>query len=159
MPLTTRYGEVTNPATGNVVRHVPLANAADVDAAVAAAAAAFPAWRAHPPLRRARILMRFRELMDKHQKDLARIVTEEHGKTLTDAEGSRSRAASKSSSSPPAFRICSRANSAKTWVRTSTVIRCASRSAFAPASRRSTFRRWFRCGCSRWRLRAATPSC
>ena len=84
---TKRYGEVTNPATGEVVRHVPLADAADVDAAVAAAAAAFPAWRAHPPLRRARILMRFRELMDAHRKDLAKIITQEHGKTLADAEG------------------------------------------------------------------------
>ena len=84
---TTRFGEVTNPATGEVVRHVPLANAADVDAAVAAAAAAFPAWRAFPPLRRARILMRFRELMELRRKDLAKIITQEHGKTLADAEG------------------------------------------------------------------------
>ncbi len=85
--LTTRYGEVTNPATGEVVRHVPLANAADVEAAVAAAAAAWPMWRAAPPLRRARILMRFRELMNEQRKDLAKIITQEHGKTLTDAEG------------------------------------------------------------------------
>ncbi len=84
---TTRYGEVTNPATGEVIRHVPLGNAADVDAAVAAAAAALPFWRAYPPLRRARILMRFRELMDAHRKDLAKIITQEHGKTLADAEG------------------------------------------------------------------------
>jgi malonate-semialdehyde dehydrogenase (acetylating)/methylmalonate-semialdehyde dehydrogenase len=92
VPATTlRYGEVTNPATGEVVRHVPLANAADVDAAVQAATAAFPEWRAAPPLRRARVLMRFRELMEAHKKDLARIVTEEHGKTLPDAEGSITR--------------------------------------------------------------------
>jgi malonate-semialdehyde dehydrogenase (acetylating)/methylmalonate-semialdehyde dehydrogenase len=84
---TKRYGEVTNPATGEVVRHVPLADPADVDAAVSAAAAAFPAWRAFPPLRRARILMRFRDLMESHRKDLAKIITQEHGKTLADAEG------------------------------------------------------------------------
>ncbi len=84
---TTRFGEVANPAKGEVVRHVPLANAADVDAAVAAAAAALPAWRAFPPLRRARILMRFRELMEAHRKDLAAVISEEHGKTLADAEG------------------------------------------------------------------------
>ncbi len=88
---TTRYGEVTNPATGDVIRHVPLGNAADVDAAVQAATAALPAWRAAPPLRRARILMKFRELMEANKKDLARIVTEEHGKTLADAEGSITR--------------------------------------------------------------------
>src|SRR5262245_55400307 len=77
---TTRYGEVTNPATGEVIRHVPLANAADVDAAVRAASAALPDWRSAPPLRRARILMRFRELVETHKRDLAKIITEEHGK-------------------------------------------------------------------------------
>jgi len=90
-PTTTRYGEVTNPATGEVVRHVPFANAADVDAAVRSAADAFAAWRASPSLRRARVLMRFRELMERHKKDLAKIVTQEHGKTLIDAEGSITR--------------------------------------------------------------------
>src|SRR6188474_2163745 len=90
-PTTTRYGEVTNPATGEVVRHVPFANAADVDAAVRSAAAAQPGWRAWPALRRARVLMRFRELMERHKKDLAKIVTQEHGKTLIDAEGSITR--------------------------------------------------------------------
>jgi malonate-semialdehyde dehydrogenase (acetylating)/methylmalonate-semialdehyde dehydrogenase len=84
---TKRYGEITNPATGEVIRHVPLGDASDVDAAVKAAADAFPGWRAHPPLRRARIMMRFRELMDAHRKDLAKIITQEHGKTLADAEG------------------------------------------------------------------------
>jgi malonate-semialdehyde dehydrogenase (acetylating) / methylmalonate-semialdehyde dehydrogenase len=90
-PTTQRYGEITNPATGEVVRHVPYANAADVDVAVQAAAAAFPGWRAFPPLRRARVLMRFRELVDAHKRDLAKIVTQEHGKTLADAEGSITR--------------------------------------------------------------------
>jgi malonate-semialdehyde dehydrogenase (acetylating)/methylmalonate-semialdehyde dehydrogenase len=90
-PTTTRYGEVTNPATGEVVRHVPFANAADVDVAVQAAARAFSAWRAAPPLRRARVMMRFRDLLEAHKKDLARVVTEEHGKTLVDAEGSLTR--------------------------------------------------------------------
>ncbi len=87
-PTTTRYGEVTNPATGEVIRHVPYGNAADVDAAVQASADAFPRWAASPPLRRARVLMRFRDLLDRHRKELARIVTQEHGKTLADAEGS-----------------------------------------------------------------------
>src|SRR6266516_7070317 len=88
---TTRYGEVTNPATGEVLRHVPFATTEDVDAAVAAAVAAFPAWKAAPALRRARVLMRFRELMEVHKKDLARLVSEEHGKTRVDAEGSITR--------------------------------------------------------------------
>ncbi len=85
---TTRTAGVTNPATGKVTRHVPLANARDIDAAVASAQRAFPAWRDTPPLRRARILMRYRELLDAHRDELARLVTDEHGKTLSDAAGS-----------------------------------------------------------------------
>jgi malonate-semialdehyde dehydrogenase (acetylating) / methylmalonate-semialdehyde dehydrogenase len=84
---TNRYGEVTNPATGEVIRHVPLANAADVDGAVKSASEALPAWRAAPALRRARVLMRFRELLDANKKELRKIITQEHGKTLIDAEG------------------------------------------------------------------------
>ena len=88
---TKRYGEVTNPATGEVLRHVPFATAEDVADAAAAASAAFPAWRAAPPLRRARVLMRFRELLEAHKKDLARLISQEHGKTVADAEGSITR--------------------------------------------------------------------
>ncbi len=83
-----RYGEVTNPATGAVVRKVPLCPASDIDRAVQAAKAAFPEWRATPPVRRARILMRYRELLEQHQAELAQLVNEEHGKTLPDATGS-----------------------------------------------------------------------
>jgi malonate-semialdehyde dehydrogenase (acetylating)/methylmalonate-semialdehyde dehydrogenase len=86
--VATRRGDVTNPATGQVTAHVPLGNGADVDSAVAAAQAAFPAWRDLPALRRARILMRFRELLDAHRDELAQLVTAEHGKTLPDAAGS-----------------------------------------------------------------------
>lgn len=85
---TKRHGEVTNPATGAVIRRVPFCTRGDIDAAVAAAHAAFPKWRDTPPLRRARILMRYRELLEAHREELARLVTEEHGKTLTDAAGS-----------------------------------------------------------------------
>ena len=85
---SSRHGEVTNPATGEVIRAVPFADAADVDAAVKAAVAAFPAWRATPPLRRARILNRFRELVEQHQKELAALISEEHGKVFLDAMGS-----------------------------------------------------------------------
>ena len=84
---SSRQGEVTNAATGRVVRTVPFADARDIDAAVAAAAAAFPAWRATPPLRRARIITRFRELMERDQKALATVISEEHGKVFLDAMG------------------------------------------------------------------------
>ncbi len=73
-PRGARLGEVFNPATGQVIRHVPLAGRDDVDAAVTAARAAFPAWRDTIPLRRARILTRFRELMEQHRDELARLI-------------------------------------------------------------------------------------
>ena len=83
-----RYGEVFNPATGQIARRVAFADGAMVDAAVQAATAAFPAWRDTPPLRRARILQKFLQLLQANQGELAKIVTEEHGKTLPDAMGS-----------------------------------------------------------------------
>ncbi len=86
-----RVGEVFDPATGEVVRHVELAGAADVDRAVAAANAAAPAWRAVTPLRRARILGRFRDRLERHREELARLISQEHGKTLADAAGSLQR--------------------------------------------------------------------
>jgi malonate-semialdehyde dehydrogenase (acetylating) / methylmalonate-semialdehyde dehydrogenase len=83
-----RFADVTNPATGAVIRKVPLANSEDIANAVAAARAAFPGWSATPPLRRARVVTRFRELMEAHRDELARLASEEHGKTLADAAGS-----------------------------------------------------------------------
>jgi len=85
---STRLADVTNPATGAVTRRVPLCNTNDIGRAVAAAAAAFPAWRDTPPLRRARIMMRYRELIEVNRDALAALITAEHGKTLPDAAGS-----------------------------------------------------------------------
>jgi malonate-semialdehyde dehydrogenase (acetylating)/methylmalonate-semialdehyde dehydrogenase len=79
---------VLNPATGEVIRTVPMADAQDVDRAVAAAAAAFPAWSATPVMRRARIMARFLELLTAHQKEIATLISEEHGKVFLDAMGS-----------------------------------------------------------------------
>jgi len=86
-----RVGDVYNPATGEVIRRVPLANRADVERAVASAQAAFPGWRDTPPLRRARILTRYRELMEAHRDELVELITAEHGKTRLDAAGSLQR--------------------------------------------------------------------
>jgi malonate-semialdehyde dehydrogenase (acetylating)/methylmalonate-semialdehyde dehydrogenase len=83
-----RFGEVYDPATGRVTGLVPLADAERVESAVAAARAAFPAWRATPALQRARVLFRFKALVEDNRAALARIITAEHGKTLPDAEGS-----------------------------------------------------------------------
>ena len=82
-----RTQPVTNPATGAVTGAVALANRADVDAAVASAAAAFPAWADTPPIRRARVLFKFLELVNQHKDALAHAITAEHGKVFTDAQG------------------------------------------------------------------------
>jgi malonate-semialdehyde dehydrogenase (acetylating)/methylmalonate-semialdehyde dehydrogenase len=83
-----RTGEVFNPATGQVTKRVAFADAKVIDSAVSAATAAFPEWRDTPPLRRARIMQEFMVLLKKNQKQLAEIVTDEHGKVLADAMGS-----------------------------------------------------------------------
>ncbi|MBL8113617.1 MAG: CoA-acylating methylmalonate-semialdehyde dehydrogenase, partial [Acidobacteria bacterium] len=84
----TARGPVFNPATGAVIAEVPYGTREDVDAAVAAAKSAFPAWRATPVPERARAMFRFRDLLDAAVDDVARIVTTEHGKTLDESRGS-----------------------------------------------------------------------
>jgi len=82
-----RQQPVWNPATGRVARRLALASAAEVDAAVASAKAAFPAWADTPPIRRARVLNAFLQLMNQHRDTLAAMITAEHGKVFTDAQG------------------------------------------------------------------------
>ncbi len=82
-----RSADVFNPATGQVTGRVALASASEVDAAVANAQAAFPQWADTPPLRRARVMFKFLELLNRHRDDLARMITAEHGKVFTDAQG------------------------------------------------------------------------
>ncbi|MEO6895315.1 MAG: CoA-acylating methylmalonate-semialdehyde dehydrogenase [Caldimonas sp.] len=82
-----RSQAVYNPATGAVSRRVALASAAEVDTAVAAAKAAQPAWGNTPPLRRARVLNAFLALLNEHRDELAAMITAEHGKVFSDAQG------------------------------------------------------------------------
>ena len=86
-----RSQPVFNPATGAVSGHVALGSAADVAVAVAAAQAAFPAWADTPPLRRARVMFKFLDLLNTHKDKLAHMITAEHGKVFTDAQGEVSR--------------------------------------------------------------------
>jgi malonate-semialdehyde dehydrogenase (acetylating)/methylmalonate-semialdehyde dehydrogenase len=79
---------IVNPATGDVIASVVYADSATVDRAVQAAVAAFPAWSATPPVRRARVLFKLKTLIEQHQEELARLVTAENGKILADARGS-----------------------------------------------------------------------
>lgn len=84
---STRSADVFDPAHGRVARQVLLASDADVGRAVASAAAAQPAWGALAPQRRARVLFRMKELVERHSADIARLITREHGKTFPDAQG------------------------------------------------------------------------
>jgi len=82
-----RTGVVFNPATGRPQRHVSYASDSETSRAVSAAAGAAPAWAATPPLQRARVMFRFKELIEKHREDIATLITAEHGKVLADARG------------------------------------------------------------------------
>ncbi|MDN0085345.1 CoA-acylating methylmalonate-semialdehyde dehydrogenase [Crenobacter sp. SG2305] len=84
---SSRFGDVFNPATGAVARQVPLASAVEVDTAVAAARDAFPAWAATTPLRRARVMFKFKELLEQNAQALAELISSEHGKVVSDALG------------------------------------------------------------------------
>jgi malonate-semialdehyde dehydrogenase (acetylating)/methylmalonate-semialdehyde dehydrogenase len=84
---STRAQDVFNPATGEVTGRVSLANVQDVAKAVASAQAAFPAWADTPPLRRARVMFKYLELLNQNRDTLARMITAEHGKVFTDAQG------------------------------------------------------------------------
>ncbi len=83
--LPEQTGPVHNPATGHVIGRVPRGGAAEVDTAVAAARAAFPAWRDMPLIARSQVFFAFRELMWKHREEMAALITRDHGKTFPDA--------------------------------------------------------------------------
>jgi malonate-semialdehyde dehydrogenase (acetylating)/methylmalonate-semialdehyde dehydrogenase len=85
--VSDRWGEVFNPATGAVAARVAFASAEETRAAIHAARAALPAWAAVTPPQRARVFFRFRALLEKHAEELARLITLEHGKVLSDARG------------------------------------------------------------------------
>ena len=86
-----RRQAVYNPSTGQVARQVALASTDEVNAAVAAALAAQPAWGDMPPIRRARVLNNFLQLLNQHRDTLAAMISAEHGKVFTDAQGEVSR--------------------------------------------------------------------
>jgi malonate-semialdehyde dehydrogenase (acetylating)/methylmalonate-semialdehyde dehydrogenase len=88
-----RSGPVYDPATGDVAARVSFASADETRSAIAAARVALPAWSETPPLQRARVMFRFKALLDAHLDELARIITSEHGKVLSDARGEVTRGA------------------------------------------------------------------
>ncbi len=82
-----RFGDVYNPNTGEVQAHVPLASSAEVREAVSAAKSAFPAWATLNPQRRARVMFKFKDLLEQNMDELAALLSSEHGKVLADARG------------------------------------------------------------------------
>ena len=82
-----RFGDMFNPASGEQIAKVAFADAGEVNKAVAAAAAAWPAWANTPPLRRARTMFKLKELLERDRKEISAIITEQHGKVLSDADG------------------------------------------------------------------------
>ena len=83
----SRSQDVFNPATGHAEKRVLLADKATVEQAIASAQAAYPAWRATPPLKRARVMSNLKVLLEQHADELCALVTAEHGKVLADALG------------------------------------------------------------------------
>ena len=81
------FGNVFDPASGEVTGRVAMANAAEVDEAVAAASAAWPTWANTPPLRRARVMFKLKEFLERDRREISAIITAEHGKILSDADG------------------------------------------------------------------------
>lgn len=82
-----RSAEVFNPATGEAVRRVALADVATVQQAIDSAKEAFPVWRNTPPAKRAQVMFRFKQLLEQHEDAIAKLISEEHGKTVEDAAG------------------------------------------------------------------------
>ncbi len=86
-PDVDQTGPVHNPATGEIIGQVPLCGAAEVDQAVAVAQQAFVSWGSTPPPKRARVLFRYRELLEVHFEEVSRLIATENGKTLDEARG------------------------------------------------------------------------
>jgi malonate-semialdehyde dehydrogenase (acetylating)/methylmalonate-semialdehyde dehydrogenase len=84
---TIRTQDVFNPSTGEVEKQVALASKVTVEKAIAAAQEAYPAWRDTPPARRARVMFRFKELLEKNSDKICKLIGEEHGKIVHDAMG------------------------------------------------------------------------
>jgi malonate-semialdehyde dehydrogenase (acetylating)/methylmalonate-semialdehyde dehydrogenase len=89
---TANWQEVRNPATAEVLANVPLAHSAEIARAIDAAHAAFPAWRSTPPEDRIQSLFKLKHLLEHHIDELARLITQENGKTLAEAKGELRRA-------------------------------------------------------------------
>ena len=88
---STRTQPVYNPATGEATATLPLSTLSEINAAVASAKKAFPAWAATTPMKRARVMFKFKDLLERHADEIAREISREHGKVHDDAMGELAR--------------------------------------------------------------------
>ncbi len=132
-----RSGDVFDPNTGQVQARVTLGTKVDLDRAVAAAAAAQPGWAATNPQRRARVMFRFKELVEQNMEPLAQLLSSEHGKVIADSKGDIQRGLDVVEFACGVPHLL-KATTRRAPGRGSTFIRCARPSASARASRRST---------------------
>ncbi len=153
-----RFGDVFQPASGRVQARVPLASDREVDAAVQAAMSAFADWSAQPPLRRARVLFRFREIFEQRLDEVAALITSEHGKVNSDARGEATRGLEVVEFATGIPQLLKGEYTEQAGVGIDSWSMRQPLGVVA-GSRRSTSRRWCRCGCFRWRLRAAIRLC
>jgi malonate-semialdehyde dehydrogenase (acetylating)/methylmalonate-semialdehyde dehydrogenase len=128
-----RNADVFNPSTGEVKAQVALASAAEVDEAVRSAVAAQAEWATVNPQRRARVMFQFKALVEADADNLARLLSEEHGKVIADSKGDLQRGLE-------VFHTCSKVNTPTAPDPVSTCSPCASPSAWRPGSRRSISR-------------------
>ena len=140
-----RVAPVYDPARGVQIAEVALASAAEVDAAVASALQASHEWGTSSLTRRASLLFRLREILDASRDELAAAVTREHGKVLEDARGEVARGIENVEFACGIPNLL-KGSSTRRSRRASTSAPCSSRWAWSPASPRSTFRSWCRCG-------------
>jgi len=148
---------VTNPATGATIAEVPYAGEAEIDGAVRAAHQAFAMWPRVPVVDRVQPLYRYKALLEKHQAELAGILTRENGKTADDAraEVRRSIQMVEVACGMPSLMLGDSLNDVAPGIDCKTF---ASPSASAPASHRSISPPWCPCGCGHSPSLAATPS-
>ncbi len=147
---------VYNPATGEAVDEVGLSGVAEVNAAVAAAKGALPAWSATPPLKRAAFMFRFNELLMQRADDVARAISREHGKTHDDALGEVQRGREVVEFCCGIPQLLKGEFSRNVGPQVDSFSDRQALGVCVPVSRRSIFRPWCPCGCIRWPLPVAT---
>jgi malonate-semialdehyde dehydrogenase (acetylating)/methylmalonate-semialdehyde dehydrogenase len=154
---TAQQSDIFNPATGEVTGRLTLGSALDVDIAVKAAQAAFPAWAATPPHVRARVMFRFRDLIERHLDRLAAIITAEHGKVISDAKGELIRGLEVVEFACGIPQVLKGEYSEQVG-KSIEAVSFRQPLGVGRASRLSTFPLWCRCGCSLLLWHAAIPS-